>query len=235
MVRRKRSRRSFRRRYTRRRTPRKTSRIARKALRIARRLASNIEVKHIDNTHNNVLIGKNIVDTRYEPFQMITVGANDNAQRIGDRISANTLYHKFTFHISNNGTVGENPPQWTTVRYYVAMIPRPTDPSDAGVDLIRFFENNNVDRVAPLGWKQWDYKNTFRLLYSKVYTIDTFHPTKTFYHRIPLKKKVQYVENTNNVLKWMLVFGFIGSWAATEVGISNCRVSHTYRVTYTDT
>lgn len=235
MVRRKRGRRPLRRRFHRRRTPRKTSGIARKALRIARRLASNIETKHINNSYNEILLGKNIIDTYYHPFSEITIGLNDAHQRIGDRISANTFYHKFTLHIVNNGNVGETVPQWTTVRYWVAMIPRPTDPADPGVDIIRFFENNNVDRLAPLGWKDWDFKHTFKLLYSKVYTIDTFHPTKTFYHRIPIKKKVQYVENSNNVANWQLVFGFIGSWSKTEVGISNCRVDHTYRLTYTDT
>lgn len=235
MVRYRKRTRSFRRRHSRRRTPRKTNRIARKALRIARRLASNIEVKHLDNSYNEVLIGKAAANVNYDPLHQITLGTNDVGQRIGDRITVSTFYHKFTLHIANNGNIGEVPPQWTTVRYYVALIPRPSTPATPVTDLTNFFTHDDVDRLAPLGWKNWDKKNTFRILYSKVYTIDTFHPSKTYYHRIKVNKKVQYNDNTNNVNKWDLVFGFIGSWAQTLTGISNVRVDHTYRLTYTDT
>lgn len=230
---RKRSRSRRSRRYSRR-TPRKTRVVARKALRLARRLARNIETKFHQTSDDALLVGKNIIDTLRYPLHEITLGTRDESQRIGDSISVRNFFHKFTLYLVNNGAVGDYPPQWTTVRYYVALIPRTTDPSDPGIDVVKFFENNNTDRLAPLGWKQWDRRHLFRLLYSKVYTLDTFHPSKTYYHRIKINKRIQYDANTNNILKWDLVYGFVGSWAETTVGISNVRVSQVARMTYQD-
>jgi len=218
---------------SRRRVPRKTRTIARKALRIARKLAATRETKHIDQSNVSQYPGRQITDLKVYPLQQITIGTNDLGQRIGDSINPLSMFIRFTARMRYKIDLGNTAYQANQIRFWVVRFHRPNS-NDPDSDILQLFNSNNTDHLAPISFKQWDWRHGYHIIYNKVFTLDSFHPSKVFYHRFKLGFKTQYDDQTNRVNTNNLYFGWQYDQAKAVADGDQPLIDYAYRITYAD-
>lgn len=226
----KRKRPMMRRRTTSRRAP---SRVARKALRIATTLNKTRELKFKDNTLAGAYPGRQITDMYFEPFSNVNIPRNDTDNgRVGDNLYAKSLIIQGSITLPDQlGTVLTSVTnRQNFIRLWVAMWP---SPAITITDVQNLFTNNNSQWVAPFSQKSWQYRFRSRLLYSKVYKINTFSPQVHFYVKLRLNKLVQY-DASGNILYNQILYGFISDNTTGIVGGTYAKVEHVQRATWTD-
>lgn len=219
-----------------RRAPRSTRRIARRALRVAR-FAAKTELKYNQAEYPGFYPGRAILDSKFEPMGTISRGTDDFGQRIGDQIFAKVLHiiGSITLPDQINITLSNVTNRQNFVRLWVACIPTPQTFSTASKEdqLKKIFDLQDIDWLAPFSLKSWDQRVNTRLLYSKVFKINTYQPQVKFHVKVPLRFLVQY--NTDGqIIHNDVYYGFISDRSTGLAGGTYAYVHHFNRITYTD-
>lgn len=227
-------RRSFRRRT--RRKVRSVRRIARRALRVAK-FAAKTELKYNQSEIAGFYPGRQILDHYFEPFANISRGVNDFAERVGDQIYAKRLHIAGSITLPdqigitlNNVTNRQN-----FVRLWVAVIPQPAvyNAASKAQQVTKIFDLNDFQWLAPFSLKNWDDRVNSRLLYSKVYKINTYQPQVKFHVKVRLHLPIQY--NTDGqIIHNQVYYGFMSDNTTGLAGGTYAYVHHFSRVTYSD-
>lgn len=121
------------------------------------------------------------------------------------------------------------------VRLWVAVIPQPaTYSNDSKRDqVVKIFDLNDQQWLAPFSLKNWDNRVNSRLLYSKVYKINTYQPQVKFHVKVRLRFPVQF-DNDGQVIHNQIYYGFISDNTTGIAGGTYAFVHHFNRITYTD-
>lgn len=224
------TRRVFKRGFSRR---RQTRRIARTALRVARR-ANKREPKFYEEAFNGFYPGRNATDSAFDLTPNIVQGTTA-LERVGDSVILKYLTVTATITLPDQlGVVLTNVTnRQNFIRFWVAVIP---DPDSAGInsDISDIFAQNNFQWLAPLGLKRWDTRFDSRLIYNRVFKINTFSPQIYFRKKIKLNFSTQWQIGGIAPYHNRLVYGFQSDNTTGVLGGTYAYVHHIARLTYID-
>lgn len=208
-----------------------TRRIANKALRMATVLNKTKELKHLDEINAGFYPGRNISDHYRQIASGVTQGLQDT-ERVGDSIYMKTFEIKGSISLPDQMgiTLANVTNRQNFIRFWVAVWP---NPSVLLTDIQNLFTAYNTTWIAPFGFKEWDERFRARLIYSKLFKINTYSPQVAFDIKIKLNMLTQY-DGTGNIRYNNVMYGFISDNTTGVIGGTYAYIHYTTRVTWTD-
>lgn len=223
------------------RTPRTTRALAKRAYSGVKKINRAIELKYIPNQHNNFFPGRQITDYYWLPFNGALSQGTGAIQVIGNKAMLKYLHIQGMMQIYNNrdtqlNLVGNYPKlTWSTIKIWVAIIPRLDTAGSIISTLQDIWEENNSDYLNVTSFKKWSTQQRTKVIFSKLYMLTTYKPAIPIRLKIPIKRLTSWeISDTNDPRTNCLVWGVMSDTSGGFAGLNQVRCDFNTRVTFTD-
>lgn len=124
---------------------------------------------------------------------------------------------------------------WSTIKIWVAIIPRLESVSNVSTILSDIWENNNTDYLNVTAFKKWDTQQRTKIIFSKNYVLSTYRPAIPIRLKIPIKRLTSWaLTDVQDARTNMLVWGVMADTSGGLAGYNQVRCDLDTRVTFTD-